>query len=164
MSEPCPCGSGRDYAACCQPIIKGTAKAPTAEALMRSRYSAYVKGNVDYIVATCAKDESGGIDVEATRRWSEKSSWLGLQVHRSEKGGPADAEGLVEFTATYVLDGLREEHREIARFAKKDGEWIYVEGEVVPRTVVREGPKVGRNDPCPCGSGKKDKKCCGSAS
>jgi preprotein translocase subunit SecA len=31
------------------------------------------------------------------------------------------------------------------------------------KTVHREGPKVGRNDPCPCGSGKKYKKCHGAA-
>ncbi len=160
--EACPCGSGRDYAACCGQYISGEAKAPNAEALMRSRYTAYVKGAIDYIIATCDREGDEGIDVDATRRWSEKSTWLGLAIHRTEKGGPADSEGVVEFTATYILDGLREEHREIASFVKKDGTWLYSEGEVVPRTVVREGPKIGRNDPCPCGSGKKYKKCCGA--
>lgn len=162
--ESCPCGSGRDYADCCGPYIAGTAKAPTALALMKSRYAAYVKGAIDYIVATCARNEEDGIDVEATRRWSRNSTWLGLSIHRSEKGGADDAEGLVEFSARYILDGLREEHREIAHFEKREGDWTYVEGEVVPRTVVRECPKVGRNDHCPCGSGKKYKKCCGAAS
>ncbi len=158
----CPCGSSRPYADCCRPYISGTTKPSTAEALMRSRYSAYAMHEIDYIVATCVRDEKHDIDVEATRRWSEKSEWLGLKIVRTEKGGSADAEGLVEFVATYIQDGLRDEHHEISRFVKRDGAWLYDEGEIIPETVVRTGPKVGRNDPCPCGSGKKYKKCCGS--
>jgi SEC-C motif-containing protein len=158
--EYCPCGSGRGYGECCGPYLAGSLPAPTAESLMRSRYTAYVRSNVDYIVSTCTETE--GIDLESTRKWSEKSNWLGLKIHRSVQGQAEDSTGEVEFSATYVLDGLREEHREIAKFEKKDGRWLYSEGEVVPRTVVRESPKVGRNDPCPCGSGKKYKKCCGA--
>ncbi len=158
--EHCPCGSGRGYEECCGPYLAGTRAAPTAEALMRSRYTAYVTSKVDYIVSTCTETE--GIDLESTRKWSEKSNWLGLKIHRTVRGLAEDTSGEVEFSATYVLDGLREEHREIAKFEKKDGRWLYSEGEVVPRTVVRESPKVGRNDPCPCGSGKKYKKCCGA--
>ena len=160
----CPCGSGRDYESCCEPYISGSAKAPSAEALMRARYSAYEKGAVDFIVSTCVRDDKHDIDIEATRRWSEKSRWLGLRILRTDKGGPSDAEGTVEFVATYVQDGLRDEHHEISHFVRKDGDWLFEEGEIVPTTIVREGPKVGRNDPCPCGSGKKYKKCCGSAS
>ncbi|MDP2792050.1 MAG: YchJ family protein [Rectinemataceae bacterium] len=158
--ENCPCGTGRTYEECCGRYIAGPDTAPTAEALMRSRYTAYVKSKVDYIVSTCTETE--GIDLDSTRKWSEKSTWLGLKIHKTAKGGAGDTTGEVEFSATYVLDGLREEHREIAKFEKKDGKWLYSEGEVVPQTVVREGPKVGRNDPCPCGSGKKYKKCCGT--
>ncbi|GAB1455216.1 MAG: YchJ family protein [Spirochaetia bacterium] len=159
MSKLCPCGSGREYLACCGPIIAGTAKAQTAEALMRSRYSAYVKGAVDYIMKSCVEDE--GIDAEATRNWSEKADWKGLTIVRTEKGGPSDNEGIVEFVANYVMDGLKDEHKETARFIKKDGTWLYESGDVKTATVVRAGPKVGRNEPCPCGSGKKYKQCCG---
>ena len=162
--ETCPCGSGRDYAECCAPYIERKAKAATPEILMRARYSAYAKGAIDFIVDTCLRDEKHDIDVEATRRWSEKSKWVGLKILRAEKGGPADQEGKVEFVATYVQDGLRDQHHEISNFVRKDGEWLFEEGEVVPTTIVREGPKVGRNDPCPCGSGKKYKKCCGAGS
>ncbi len=130
---------------------------------MRSRYSAYATRAIDYIVKTCLTDEDHDIDEEATRKWAEKSTWLGLTIVGTEKGGSADDEGMVEFRAAYSMDGLREEHHEKALFEKRDGQWIYVEGEVIPETVVREGPKVGRNDPCPCGSGKKYKKCCGQA-
>ncbi|MBU0926553.1 MAG: YchJ family protein [Spirochaetes bacterium] len=159
MSELCPCGSGRDYSACCGPVISGAAKAQTAEALMRSRYSAYAKGEVDYIMKSCVEDD--GIDAEATRSWSENADWKGLKILRTEKGGPSDAEGVVEFVASYVMDGLKDEHKETARFVKKDGTWLYDSGDVKTATVVRATPKVGRNEPCPCGSGKKYKQCCG---
>jgi SEC-C motif-containing protein len=159
--DSCPCGSGRAYAECCGPFISGKAKPPTAEALMRSRYSAYARGAVDYIVGTCLMDEDHDVDVDATRRWAEKSKWLGLKIIATEKGGPLEDSGSVEFKATYAMDGLREDHHEKAEFERRDGSWVYVEGEIIPETVTREGPKVGRNDPCPCGSGKKYKKCCG---
>jgi SEC-C motif-containing protein len=161
--ETCPCGSGRKYDECCGPYIAGKATAPSAEALMRARYSAYAVGAVQFIIDTCHREEGdGGIDLEATKKWSEESTWLGLKIHRVEKGGPLDDKGLVEFSATYEQSGLREEHHEIGSFVKKDGTWLYETGEIVPTTVVRTSPKVGRNDPCPCGSGKKYKKCCGA--
>lgn len=129
---------------------------------MRARYSAYVKTEIDFIAKSCLKKEGeDDIDMEETRRWSEKSDWLGLKIHGTKQGGSDDAEGIVEFSAYYVLDGLRDEHREVAGFKKVDGEWFYAEGQVAATTVVRAQPKVGRNDPCPCGSSKKYKHCCG---
>jgi SEC-C motif-containing protein len=159
--KPCPCGSGREYGECCEPYISGLRNAPTAEALMRSRYSAYVEHEIDYIVKTCAEDEQERIDIEQTKSWSERSKWLGLKITATEKGGPVDNEGTVEFEASYEMDGLRDIHHERARFKKQNGVWLYSEGRVAPKTVVRSGPKVGRNEPCPCGSGKKYKHCCG---
>jgi SEC-C motif-containing protein len=129
---------------------------------MRARYSAYATGAVGFILESCVKGEEDRIDETATREWSEGSKWLGLTIHGTSQGGPGDSEGVVEFTATYEQDGLRHEHRERSRFVRKDGAWLFDSGEVVPTTVVRSGEKVGRNDPCPCGSGKKYKKCCGS--
>jgi SEC-C motif domain protein len=161
MMEICPCGSGLAFGDCCGPYISGKAKPATALALMRSRYAAYAKKAVDYIIDTCLIDDEHDIDEEATRRWSEKSTWLGLSILGTEKGGPSDEEGMVEFKATFVMDGLRETHHEKASFVKKDGAWLFADGEIIPETIVREGPKIGRNDPCPCGSGKKYKKCCG---
>ncbi|PKL07936.1 MAG: hypothetical protein CVV51_11535 [Spirochaetae bacterium HGW-Spirochaetae-7] len=159
MSELCPCGSGRDYSACCGPVIAGKSKAQTAEALMRSRYTAYAKCAVDHILKSCVADD--GIDPEGTKQWSEKADWKGLQIIRTEKGGAADTEGVVEFIASYVMDGLKDEHHETAKFIKKDGSWLYESGDVKTATVVRASPKVGRNERCPCGSGKKYKQCCG---
>ena len=157
----CPCGSGKKYDECCGAIISGAKKAETAEELMRSRYSAYVAHEIDYIVKTCTSDEQNAIDVEETRKWSEESEWQGLKIIRTEKGGSNDKEGVVEFSATYSRKGLRDVHLERAFFKKANGEWLYDRGELVPTTVVRQGAKIGRNDPCPCGSGKKYKHCCG---
>jgi len=156
----CPCGTGLSYASCCEPFITGSKNAPTAEALMRSRYTAYAEHAIDYILDTCVKDEKDHIDANETRNWSEKSKWLGLKILSTEKGGLLDTEGTVEFEATYEADNLKEIHHERARFKKQDGRWLYVEGDVRPNTVVRAGPKVGRNEPCPCDSGKKYKHCC----
>ncbi len=161
-AEPCPCGSGKSYDGCCGRYISGKENAPTAEALMRSRYSAYVKHAIDYIVDTCVADDEHEISVEDTKRWSESSTWLGLTVLGSTGGGEGDQKGTVDFVARYEQGGLRDEHREHAEFVRKDGRWLYDTGNVIPTTVVRSQPKVGRNDPCPCGSGKKYKKCCGA--
>ena len=158
----CPCGSGLPYAGCCEPVIKGKTKAATAEALMRARYSAYVKQEIDFIAASCIrKNGESDIDMDETRRWSMESEWLGLKIHSTTKGGSADTEGTVEFSANYARNGLKDEHREIASFKKVDGSWMYSDGKLAATTMVRAEPKVGRNEPCPCGSGKKYKHCCG---
>ena len=165
MSETkdlCPCGSGKTYAECCEPIIKGTKKAPTAESLMRARYTAYEKQEIDFIINTCEDSvEVAEIDRKATEDWSKNSTWHGLQILRTEKGTESDEEGVVEFEATYTRKQIRDVHHEMAYFKKINGEWVYSVGQLKTTTVVREGEKIGRNDPCPCGSGKKYKKCCG---
>ncbi len=158
----CPCGSGLEYAACCEPIIKGKKSAPTAESLMRARYTSYVKGEIGFIASSCVRAEDDNeIDLEETRRWSEESEWQGLTIHGTSQGGPSDTEGVVEFSAFYSRNGFKDEHREVAAFKKVNGSWMYAEGKLAATTIVRSNPKVGRNDPCPCGSGKKYKHCCG---
>lgn len=159
----CPCGSGKPYAACCEPVILGKVAAATAEILMRARYTAYVMHEIEFIASSCVRKEGeNDIDMDETRKWSEESEWLGLKVHSTKQGGTGDTEGIVEFSATYSRKGMKDEHREVAGFQKIDGKWLYAEGQIVTTTVVRSGPKVGRNDPCPCGSGKKYKQCCGA--
>lgn len=159
-SKPCPCGSGSDYAQCCGPVISGQAPAQTAEALMRSRYSAYVKGEIDYIEKSLAPEKRKRFDHEGAAQWSEAAQWKGLTIHSAE-GGEGDDVGFVDFTAAFEMQGELEEHREKSKFRREKGEWVYVDGEIVGQTYRRETPKVGRNEPCPCGSGKKFKKCCG---
>ncbi|MDX2259303.1 MAG: YchJ family protein [Hyphomicrobiaceae bacterium] len=162
----CPCGSTSAYAACCGPLIDGTRKPASAEALMRSRYTAYTRQDIDYVGRTLAPESSHDFDPAAARQWAKRSDWMGLEIVRTEKGGADDVTGTVEFIARYRDDkGNAHAHHETATFRKDaDGQWLFVDGwRAKPATVVREAPKVGRNDPCTCGSGKKFKKCCGSA-
>jgi SEC-C motif-containing protein len=161
MSD-CPCGSGRPFEACCGPHISGATPAPTAEALMRSRYSAFVKADVDYLHDTLAPESRHDFDRAETERWARESRWQGLEIHAAE-GGEGDETGAVEFTARYVHKGKPFAHRELSKFRKEAGRWVYVDGTVgAPPVEQRVAPKIGRNDPCPCGSGKKYKKCCGA--
>lgn len=161
MNE-CPCGSGLAFADCCEPILSGRLEAPTAERLMRARYSAYVTGNISFLGDSLHPEHRDDWDEEATRKWSERATWSGLRIEAIERGGEQDDEGIVEFRASYRQDGMMMKHHEISRFARKDGKWYYVEGRMPPPSTKRsDAPKVGRNAPCPCGSGLKHKKCCG---
>lgn len=159
--DTCPCGSKKGYDQCCGPYIEGKMAAPTAEALMRSRYSAYVVKNVEYIESTHSLEERDDLSIEETRKWAEESTWLGLEIVSTQKGSETDDTGVVEFIASYAQRGSRHEHHETSNFHKVDGKWYYKDGTLKNTTVVRHEAKVGRNDPCPCGSGKKFKKCCG---
>ena len=158
----CPCGSGLEYAACCEPCITGVAPATTAEALMRSRYSAYVMQDISYLGATLHPQHRSDWDEAATRKWANNAQWNSLEIVRTSAGGPADNEGVVEFIASYREDDMEKRHHETSRFSKYNGRWYYVDGELPkPVTQRHATPKVGRNEPCPCGSDKKYKKCCG---
>lgn len=160
MSNQCPCGSGKEHTQCCTPYISGEKPAPTAEALMRSRYSAYVFKELDYLKQTLAPEAQEGHDDQSVRDWAEKSEWLGLEIHDTWAGQEGDEAGIVEFSATYAIDGEELTHRERSEFRNEDGKWLYVDGQMVSGPPVRKEKKVGRNEPCPCGSGKKYKKCC----
>ena len=179
----CPCGSNRAYEECCGPYIEGAAKPPTAEALMRSRFTAFTKGAFDYIGNTFSPRALSATHAKGAQEWAATGAFKRLNIVATEKGGPGEKNGLVEFVATYTQDGVNWDHHEVSHFGRDaDGNWAYVggnghrhpEGEGHHHdhahhhhhhggeTVRREGPKVGRNDPCPCGSGKKFKKCCGA--
>ncbi len=160
MSE-CPCGSGIEYETCCGPFLSREEKAPTAEKLMRSRYTAFVKGDIKYIYDTIDPDKRKDFDEKSIEDWSKKSQWKGLTIVNTSSGQEKDSSGTVEFIARYKLEDGTREHHEVAKFDKKDDQWYFVDGDMVtPKPIKRESPKVGRNDPCPCGSGKKFKKCC----
>jgi SEC-C motif domain protein len=159
----CYCGTGRDFDDCCRPYLEGGAKPDTAEALMRSRYSAYVTENIDYVVATHDPATVETVDPEGARRWSQESTWRGLEIVDTLAGGPGDNTGEVEFVARYESEGQDVGHHERAQFRRIDGAWFYMDGAMIrPKPARREAPKVGRNEPCPCGSGKKYKKCHGA--
>lgn len=137
---------------------KGTPE--TAEELMKSRYAAYTVGNIDYIMETHDPATREGISVEETEEWAKSSEWLGLEIISTEGGSPSDDQGIVEFKATYREAGEVQVHHEKSAFVKIEGKWYYHGWMPLQQTIVKE-KKVGRNDPCPCGSGKKYKKCCG---
>lgn len=160
----CPCGSARDLAECCQPLITGARPADTAEELMRARYTAYTLVATDFLRESLHPDHRAAHDAEGVRSWAAESQWHGLEIIAVEGGGPADQEGTIEFACEFTHAEERRRHHERARFARQEGCWYFVDGQVVkPRPYVRPEPKLGRNDPCPCGSGRKFKKCCGGS-
>jgi SEC-C motif-containing protein len=144
---------------------------------MRSRYTAYTLADTEYIKKTLAPESRRDFDEKATREWAEQSEWRGLKIISTEKGGATDKKAKVEFVATYKNKNETLEHHEVSNFRRADnGQWLFVDGHAhthregeghhhhaKPQTLVREEPKLGRNDPCICGSGKKYKKCCGVA-
>ena len=160
--DHCPCGSQASYDECCRPVLEGERQAATPEQLMRARYSAYAKGEIGYLLTSLHPGHRADFDEKKTRAWAEHSEWHGLKILATSGGGTEDSEGTVEFVASYTEKGTRIEHRELSTFKKESGVWYFVGGETVPpKQVVRTTPKTGRNDPCPCGSGQKFKKCCG---
>lgn len=146
---------------------------------MRSRYVAYTRGDIDYIGRTTAPGKP--FDAQAARAWVAQATWLGLEVVGTDRGGAGDDAGTVEFVATYRQNGETIAHRELSRFRRTErGPWRFVDGDTdfskavgsrrAPPSLVAKPPPAfagktqaaGRNDPCPCGSGKKFKKCCGA--
>lgn len=157
----CPCGSGTTYSECCEQIISGRRPAITAEQLMRARYSAYYFAHMDFIYESTHPDHRQGYDHDGTKEWAETAEWQGLEIVGTNKGGAGDSTGEVEFIARFTEKGTLRTHHEAGQFKRKDDLWYFTEGRMVrpkPLTVS----KVGRNDPCTCGSGFKYKKCCGA--
>jgi len=158
----CPCGSAVAYETCCRPLIKGEQPASTAEQLMRSRYSAYVKKEMEYVYSSLHPEHRSDYDEKSSRDWAESAEWHTFEIVSTKGGGPEDREGTVEFIAAYSEKGVRTEHHELSTFKKEGDTWYFVTGKNMPvRQLKNAGPKIGRNDPCSCGSGKKYKKCCG---
>jgi SEC-C motif domain protein len=156
----CPCGSNIPYSECCETIISGDQNALTAEQLMRARYSAYVFTKMDFIFESTHSDHRQGYDHAGTKEWAESAEWQGLDIISTSRGGAEDSIGEVEFIARYSDKGTNHEHHEAGQFKKKEGLWYFTDGSMVrPKPLTTT--KIGRNDPCTCGSGLKYKKCCG---
>ena len=123
-TNDCPCGSGRTFGDCCGPIIDGTGQADTAEAVMRSRYCAFVLGAVDYLRASWhPATRPTDLDPDASMQW------LGLKVVRTSTDGDS---ALVEFVARYKIAGRGYRMHEISRFSRVRGRWLYLSGESGP--------------------------------
>ena len=146
---------------CYGPYLRGEKEPETAQELMGARYAAYALHDVDFIVNSQHPEKREDTDREGTERWSREANWLGFEVLKTEQGGASDSEGVVEFLARYRLKGVTFSHRERAEFKRHDGKWTFWEGQQIAGPPVRKDATAGRNDPCPCGSGKKYKKCCG---
>lgn len=158
----CPCGTGRSLDECCGPIIGGV-PAPTAEALMRARYTAFVTKQIgDFLQDTLAAEKRGEFDLREVEQSARDAEGLGFDVRAVSEGGAEDEAGTVEYVARFRIRGQVQAHHELATFRREDGRWLYVDGQVNPKGAPRQTSKVGRNDPCPCGSGQKFKKCCGA--
>jgi SEC-C motif-containing protein len=139
-------------------LLSGDHLANTAEALMRSRYTAYVIRDIAYLLKSWhPSTRPDKIDPAAIPEWS------GLNIIQTEKGMETDSEGVVEFQATSFSKKNVWRLHEVSRFVKENGQWLYVDGDFKDNSLPleRKGQKMGRNDPCHCGSGKKFKKCCG---
>lgn len=170
--KPCFCGSGRPFSRCCQPYLQSNSqakspKAPTAEALMRSRFSAFCQGNIDYLISTHHPDARTSDEAKTLMQTVKTVQWTHLQVISKQKGQKKDQVGTVEFVAVYRSqsgqlsktfdasgDGLAQLH-ERSKFVKEGGRWFYLKGDVLPPYVP------GRSQPCWCGSRKPFKYCHG---
>ncbi|MEM9137734.1 MAG: YchJ family protein [Cyanobacteria bacterium P01_F01_bin.42] len=148
----CPCGTGEDFQSCCQPYLQGIALAPTPEALMRSRYAAFVTQNIEYLIKTHHPSQRTINEKTALQDTCRTTRWQRLEVIRS--GAINGSQGFVEFMAVYKAGSTAQLH-ERSTFVKESGQWFYLDGEILP--PIR--PKRGQ--PCWCGSGKKFKRCHG---
>ena len=150
MSNLCPCGSP-DYSLCCEPLHLGQALAHTAEQLMRSRYSAFAKQKIDYIVKTTAVLQQPHLDVPAILEWSKSNQWLKLEVVQAqEKLTKKHAQ--VEFKAHYYDATQAQIHHEVSHFVQHEGQWYFLDPTTDHQPTMKQA--------CICGSGKKFKQCC----
>jgi len=120
-STPCPCGSGLVCEQCCGRYISGVEHAPDALALMRSRYSAYVLEQQDYLQKTWHPRSRPVLNLAQ----QEPCKWLGLQIVRHEQ---KEATATVEFVARYKVNGRAQRLHEVSKFELEDGQWFYVDG------------------------------------
>ncbi|MDK4697146.1 YchJ family protein [Kingella negevensis] len=150
----CPCQSSLSslsYFECCEPFHLRQSQPETAEQLMRSRYSAYVLQQIDYLVATTVPAQQNLLNQADMLAWSQQAQWLGLTVHQHiPKIGKRHAQ--VEFTARFAENGQAHEHRELSAFVQIDGAWFFIDATV---------PLPSMKSLCFCGSEKKFKACCG---
>lgn len=122
----CPCGSQQTLGDCCQPYLSGKLLAPTAEALMRSRYSAHVLAEINYLWETWSPRERCHSSKQDIAAWAKSCEWLGLQILATTAGKACDQHGLVDFIATFRQHGRTEQHHEISVFERVQQAWLYV--------------------------------------
>lgn len=149
----CYCCSGKPFGACCGPYINEAQLPETAEQLMRSRYSAFVLANETYL-----RSSWGAEYCPQNLNLDAQTQWLGLEVIWADKGGLVDQTGQVEFKARFIQDDKLVCIHEKSDFQREKGVWKYLRGKQFDEPVVM----LSMNQSCPCGSGKKYKRCCKS--
>lgn len=151
VSAPCPCQSQTNYPECCESLHLGKQQAATAEALMRSRYAAYVLQNINYIVMTTIPAQQHLLNRAEMLAWSKDTQWDGLEiVQHQAKVDKTHAQ--VEFKAYFQTDTGRQSHHELSTFVHIDGKWYFLDPTITMSLTMKQ--------PCLCGSGKKFKQCC----
>lgn len=157
----CPCGSQKEYLACCGLFIEKHHRPENPESLMRSRYSAYTLTKIDYIKATmCGKSLEGFDELEAAN-WAKQVQWSGLQVVKSYIDEQNAHIAYVEFIASYWEQGKKNSLHELSKFEFINDQWFYTEGcQPQVKTKIKK-TTIARNSLCPCGSQKKFKNCHG---
>ena len=129
MSRLCPCTSKLPFEKCCQPFIDGKKLPETAAKLMRSRFTAYALGKVDYLIQTTVAAKRGEIDREELKAYCATVSCVSLKILATEAGGAGDDTGVVRFHASLQHDGKRTLHSERSTFLKEEGAWRYEDGD-----------------------------------
>jgi SEC-C motif-containing protein len=156
-ASPCPCGSGKNFGECCAPVIAGSRPAATAELLMRARFTAHVLRDYKFLHDTHRPTAGKPYVAE---EGEPVMQWTRLVVHQHETTADPD-KSFVDFSAYGLDDGVEKVLQEKAEFLRINGTWLYNrEARLGPAPYKATVPKPGRNDPCPCGSGKKYKHCC----
>ncbi|NRD18460.1 Sec-C motif domain protein [Winogradskyella eckloniae] len=122
----CYCGTNKTYQACCEVFHLNNGKTETAEQLMRSRYSAFVLANGDYLMATHHKSTRPTKEKKAIVKWAKSVQWIKLEVLDTSKGSKDDAEGTVTFNAYFFENGKVDVIHEKSAFVKEDNHWYYL--------------------------------------
>lgn len=156
-AAPCPCGSGQAFGQCCAPVIGQQRPAATAEQLMRSRFTAHFIGDYRHLHRTYL--ETSRRPYVDDVRPDDVLAWSRLVIHSHEPGPRPDV-AYVDFTAYFRHGDTEQALPEKSEFSRIDGQWFYVRSVRTGPAPVKAAAKVGRNDPCPCGSGRKHKQCC----
>lgn len=163
MNHLCPCLSQRSFSNCCQPYINNVCLPDTPEKLMRSRYSAYSRGNVDYLVASHHASKRSANEKQQLLKSTKTTKWIGLIIHKAKQ--ITENKGEVEFSAYYTTseNSLSQLNKDVdiqqvhekSTFIKEDGQWFYLVGDFL------SDYHHARNEICFCGSLKKYKRCHG---
>jgi SEC-C motif-containing protein len=144
----CFCNSGKPVESCCKPYLSGVKVATRPEALMRSRYSAFSQGNVEYLLSTSSKSLALSLDKEDLEKYCQTTKFVRLDVIKSEGN-------TVEFIASLIEGDILHQIHELSSFIVENERLVYDTGNLYPVP----SQKLSRNIECPCGSGKKYKRC-----